>query len=172
MEKYITIGVITRTHGVRGEVKVFPLTDDINRFKKLKSVYVETPTTMDEYTVENVKFFKNIVILKFTEINDMDSARAIKGLYLSVDRKDANKLPEGAYFICDLIGCKVYDDEDNYLGVLNEVLKTGSNDVYVVKSDLTKTKEILIPALKDVIKQVSIEDQNIVVRLPKGLMDL
>ncbi len=169
MEEFLAIGKITRTHGVKGEVKVEPLTDDPQRFKKLKTVFLERDGVLQKYAVERVKFFKQLVILKLAGIDDMNTAETLKGLYLKVDRENAVKLPEYSYFICDLIGCTVVEENGGVLGILAEVLQAGSNDVYLVKGK--GGKEILIPALKSVVKRVAPEEKEITVSLPKGLMD-
>lgn len=170
MKQYLSIGKITKTHGVKGELKVYPLTDDSSRYKDLKWVYVENGSVLEKYNVIGVKFLKDLVIIKFENIDDIDKAEKLRGLYLKVDRENAIKLPEDRFFICDLLGCNVYEENSKLLGVLTEVLKTGSNDVYVVKN--SNNKEILIPVLKSVIKNICIEDKKIEVCLPEGLLDI
>lgn len=169
MQQYLDVGKIVNSHGVRGELKVMPLTDDPKRFKKLKWVYVDRNDFLEKFNIENVKFFKNFVIIKFIEINDMNGAEALKGLFLKVDRENAVKLPRDTYFIADLIGCEVFEIDGNRLGILKEVIKTGSNDVYVVERE--NKKDILIPALKSVVTGISVEDRRITVVLPEGLTD-
>lgn len=169
MEDYLEIGKIANTHGVKGELKVIPLTDNPERYDVLKWVYVGGENNLEKYDIENVKYTKGMVIVKFKEVNDMDSAERLKGLYLKVDRKNAVKLPKDAFFICDLIECDVYEGNGNNLGKIKDVLKTGSNDVYLVKDE--NNREILIPALKSVVTEVSIENKKIVVKLPEGLVD-
>lgn len=171
MLQYFEIGKIVNTHGVRGEVKIIPLTDDPKRYNKLKSAYIssEISENMQKYTFEGVKYHKKFVILKIKDINDANEAEKLKGKFIIIDRKDAVKLPKDSFFICDLINCEVYDENDNKLGKLIDVIKTGSNDVYVVRDE--NKKEILIPALKSVVKEVSVEDKKIIVMLPQGLID-
>ena len=169
MYEYLQVGKIVNTHGVRGEVKLIPLTDDLERFGKLKWAYVESDGSMKKYDIENVRYFKGTVILKLQGVDTAEAAEAIKDRYLLVDRANAVKLPENTYFICDLIGCEVYDETGNLLGKLYDVLKTGSNDVYAVKNEAGK--EILIPALKSVVTGVSPENMRIDVVLPKGLLE-
>jgi len=171
MLQYFEIGKIVNTHGVRGEVKVIPLTDDPKRYNKLKSAYIssEISDNMPKYNFEGVKYQKNFVILKIKEINDANEAEKLKGKFVIINREDAVKLPKDSFFICDLIDCEVYDENDNRLGVLTNVLQTGSNDVFVVRDE--NRKEILIPALKSVVKDVSIENKKITVELPQGLID-
>lgn len=168
-QEYLEIGKIVNTHGVKGEVKVIPLTDDPERFLKLKKVYMDKVTSVEFIEIENVRFHKNFVILKFKGINDLNTAETLKELYLKIDRENAVKLPKDSYFVCDLIGCEVFDDKGSSLGILNEILKTGSNDVYCVGQE--NGKPLLIPALKSVVKEISIETKKIIVSLPKGLID-
>jgi 16S rRNA processing protein RimM len=170
MTEYLQVGKIVNTHGIRGEVKVIPLTDDPRRYDELKEVFVGTDNEKDIFYIENVKYFKNTVIIKFKESIDMNYAEKLKEMFIYVDRKNAVKLPEGRYFIFDLIGMEVFELDGNRLGILKDVLQTGSNDVYVVKND--QNKEILIPALKSVIKEVSIGDKIMKVVLPEGLIDI
>lgn len=169
MIQYLEIGKITNTHGVKGEVKVFPLTDDVKRFELLKQVYIERENKLEVYNIERVSYFKGLAIIKLKEINDMDSAKLLKDKLLKIDRKDAVKLPENSYFICDLIGASVYEENGNHLGILKDIIKTGSNDVYMVEN--VNSKPILIPALKTVVRDISVENKKITVMLPKGLID-
>jgi 16S rRNA processing protein RimM len=169
MIEYFDVGVIANTHGIKGEVKIVPLTDNPERFSQLKSVFVDNKGDLKKYNIEYVKYFKNLVILKFKEITDMTEAEKIKGLTLKIDRKDAVKLPKDSFFICDLIGCQVREENGIDLGTVKNVLQTGSNDVYVVEDK--NGKEILIPALKNVVKEVSVESKKMLVSLPKGLID-
>lgn len=169
MKEHLDIGKITNTHGVRGEVKVMPLTDDPKRFEKLKSVYLDKGGCLVKYTIESVRYHKNAVIIKFKEVPDMNAAELLRDVFLKVDRKDAVKLPKDTYFICDILGAEVSEENGNKLGVLKNIIKTGSNDVYIVADDTGK--EILVPALKDVVREISVEKGRIIVSLPKGLLD-
>lgn len=167
---YVEIGKIINTHGVRGHVKVMPFTDYPERFRKMKSVFLQKRNgNVTEYAIEEVKYVKNTVLLKLKGIEDMDAAQLLKDSLLVVERKDAVKLPKDTYYIFDLIDCKVYEQEA-YLGVVTDVLETGSNDVYVVKDE--NGKELLIPALGWVVLSVDIANKKIQVQLPKGLRDL
>lgn len=165
--EYLRVGKIVNTQGVKGEVRVIPLTDDIERFIDLEYVNLDNPNH-DIMYIEHVKYHKNFVLIKFKGINDMDSANKLRDSYLVVDRKHAVKLPEGSYFVCDIIDTKVYDLNGTLLGKIADVISTGSNDVYVVKDE---KKEMLIPALKTVVKEMDIQNGRIVVDLPEGLMD-
>ena len=167
MLEYLSIGQIINIHGFRGEVKVYPLTDDISRFKKLKVVYVEENTQLVKYEVESLKFLSNTVIMKLKGIDTEEAANKLRNFYVKVDRKSAIKLPRDSYFICDLIDLEVYDGKSGFLGTVGDVLQTGSNDVYVVK---TGGKDILIPALKEVVKEIDLKNKKIMVELPEGLI--
>lgn len=167
MLEYLSIGQIVNIHGFKGEVKVYPLTDDINRFKKLKEVYVEENTQLMKYEVEGIKLLSSTVAMKLKGIDTEEAANKLRNFYIKVDRESAVKLPKDSFFICDLIDSAVYDEKGLLLGTLADVLQTGSNDVYVVK---TTDKDILIPALKEVVKEIDIRDKKIVVELPEGLI--
>ncbi len=170
LQQYLKVGKIINTHGINGEVKIMPLTDDPRRFYELKWTFIEKCNSMEKYDIEKVRISGNTVILKFKEVNNMNEAEALKGLFIKIDRKYAVKLPNDTFFISDILGCKVYDKtSDDELGILEDIIETGSNDVYVVKSE--NGKEILLPALKSVVKKVSIEDKKIWVLLPEGLID-
>lgn len=171
MIDYLEIGEIVNSHGIKGELKVLPLTDDPERYNCLTWVYVDRNGLLERYDIESVRIAKSTVLLKLKGIDNPDAAVKLKGLYLKVDRENAVKLPEGTYFICDLVGCEVTDINIGRLGILTDVLKTGSNDVYVVKNTSDSAREILIPALKEVVKEISIIDKKIRVSLPKGLLD-
>ena len=167
MEDTLRVGVISSTHGVRGEVKVYPTTDDVNRFKKLKTVILDTGREQMTLSIESVKFFKNMVILKFKEFNNINDIEKYKGKDLLIRRDQAVKLAPNENFITDLIGLKVVTDEGKEFGTLTDVLQTGANDVYVVKND--KGEEILVPAIKDCVKNVDIEGGEILLHLLPGL---
>ena len=168
MYEYLHIGEIVNTHGVRGEVKIIPLTDDIRRFDDLANVYIEeNDTNRKEYEIESVRYHKQFVIMKFKGIDDMDTAMKLKTKFLAVHRKDAVKLPEDTYFICDLIGLTIIDDDLGEVGKIEEVIKTGSNDVYVTTY---KNKPLCIPVLTDVVNHIDIENGIVEVKIPKGLL--
>jgi 16S rRNA processing protein RimM len=164
---YLQVGKIVNTHGIKGEVKVIPLTDDPERFHKLKWVFLEKNSKHEKVDIESLKFIKSTVIVKLKGIDDMTAAEGLKETYMLIDREHAVKLPKDSFFIFDLIGCEVFNDQGEKLGILSNILKTGSNDVYVVKGE---DKELLVPALKSVVKDISIEDKKIVVTLPEGLV--
>ncbi|MCD8326517.1 MAG: ribosome maturation factor RimM [Lachnospiraceae bacterium] len=170
MEDLFQVGVVSSTHGVRGEVKVFPTTDDVRRFRKLKKVLLDTGKEKKQLEIESVRFFKQFAILKFTGIDDMDAAMTLKGKGLLVPRQDAVRLRKDEYFIADLVGLSVYDDEGKLLGEMTDVLQTGTNDVYVVKME--SGRELLLPAIKECILEISMEERRMRVHVMDGLMDL
>ena len=167
MEDLLQIGVITTTHGVRGDVKVFPTTDDPMRFKKLKQVILDTGKEQIELEFAGARFFKNLVILKFKGIDNINDVEQYRQKSLYVTRENAVPLGENEYFIADLIGLKVVSDEGEELGELSDVLQTGANDVYVVSKE--NTPDLLIPAIRDCIRQVDIENGTMQVHLLAGL---
>lgn len=168
MLNYLKLGQIINTHGVRGEIKVFPLTDDINRFGKLKFVYMKQADEFTPYKVEGVKYLKNLVVLKLENLNEMNEAVKLIDSYLYIDRENAVKLSKDTYFIADLIGMDVYTLNDEKLGSITMVFATGSNDVYEIKKNDGKT--FLIPAIKDVVKEVDLEKRKMRVELLEGLL--
>ena len=170
MENLLRVGVITSTHGVRGEVKVFPTTDDMNRFKKLKSVILDTGKEHKTLNIESVKFFKNMVILKFKGFDNINDVEMWRQKDLLITRDQAVKLSPDENFIVDLIGLTVMTDEGEKLGVMKDVLQTGANDVYIVK--MSDGKEVLLPAIKDCILNVDLEKGEMLVHVLDGLLDL
>lgn len=169
MEQMLRVGVITSTHGVRGEVKVFPTTDDAKRFKTLKKVILDGREPL-ELSIEQVKFFKNMVILKFKGYDNINDVETWRQRDLLITRDQAVELKEDEYFITDLIGLTVVNEEEAVLGRVKDVLETGANDVYVV--ELTGRKELLLPAIKDCILNVDLEGGRMKVHVLDGLMDL
>ena len=169
MEKYFRVGVIANTHGIRGEVKVYPTTDDINRFKKLKKCILDTGKEYIDLNVESVKFFKNMVILKFKEYNNINDIECYKGKDILVSRDNAVKLEKGEYYIADILGAKVILEDGSEFGVLEDVMQTGANDVYVVKP--LDNKEVLLPKIDECVKKLDIENKIVTVHIMKGLLD-
>lgn len=169
MEERFQVGVITSTHGVRGEVKVYPTTDDPKRFKRLKEVILDTGKEELILEIEGVKFFKQFVILKFKgfdNINDIEKYRQ-KSLY--VTRANAVRLRKDEYFIADLMGLTVIDEEDKEIGVLKNVMETGANDVYEIT--MNDGRELLLPAIKQCVLEVNVEEGFIKVHIMDGLLD-
>ena len=169
MEQVFQVGIISSTHGDRGEVKVFPTTDDMKRVKKLKEVLLDTGKETLTLEIEGVKFFKQFVILKFKGYDNIDDIVKYRGKSLFVPRENAVKLQKDEYFIADLIGLKVVNEDGSFTGVLKDVMETGANDVYIVESQ--DGKEVLIPAIKDCILQVDFEKEQVLVHLLDGLLD-
>lgn len=162
MKEFLSVGQIINTHGLKGELKVHPLTDDIRRFRQLKKVYING----EERIISWCKFQNDKVILKIEGIDSIEDAMKYRNKYLEVSREDAIKLPEGRYFIADLIGCNVYDELGEDLGTLFDVIQTKSNDVYWVKGK----KELLVPVLKTIVVNVDIEEREIVIKPVKEWM--
>ena len=169
MEQLLQVGVISSTHGVRGEVKVFSTTDDANRFKKLKKVILDTGLEKKELEIQGVKFFKQFVILKFKGIDNINDIEKYKGKSLYVTRENAVKLKKDEYFIADLIDMQVVLEDGTLLGILTDVMKTGANDVYCVDSE--KYGEVLLPAIGECILDVDVEGRKMTVHLMPGLID-
>lgn len=169
MEDKLRVGVIASTHGIKGEVKVFPTTNDLNRFKSLKNVWMDTGKEELELEIEGVKFFKKFAILKFKGIDNINDIEKYKGRDLYVSRENAQRLRRNEYYIVDLIGINVWEEDGRYLGVLKDVIETGANDVYAV--DMEDGRELLIPAIKQCILEVDIEGKKMVVHLLEGLLE-
>lgn len=168
MEDMLQVGVITQTHGVRGEVKVFPTTDDVNRFKKLKQVILDTGIETMPLEIQSVKFFKQFVILKFKGIDNINDIEKYKRCSLYVTREHAVPLEEDEYFIADMIGMEVCTEDGNIFGTLKDVIETGANDVYVIES--AEHGEVLVPAIKECIRSVDIEKGQMMIHLMDGLI--
>lgn len=170
MEEMLRVGVITSTHGIKGEVKVFPTTDNPEQFKKWKKVTVDAGRDKAELEIGGVKYFKQYVILKFKGIDDINDVLKYVKKELLVSRKELAPCGENENFICDLIGLTVVTDEGEELGILEDVLQTAANDVYQVK--MKNEKELLIPAIRQCILNVDLETQKMTVHLLDGLLDL
>lgn len=170
MENYLRVGVISSTHGIHGEVKVFPTTDDVKRFKKLKNVIIDTKKEYINMEIKSVKFFKQFAIIGFKGYDDINQIEKYKGCDLLIARKDAIPLAPNEYFICDLIGCEIITDDGSILGELTDVMTTGANDVYIVTTK--EGKEILLPVIDECVLDINIEEKKIKVHIMKGLLDL
>lgn len=162
------MGAITQTHGLRGEVKVFPTTDDAKRFKKLKEVILDTERKK-VLEIEGVKFFKQFVILKFKGFDDINDIERYKGKCLYVTRENAVKLKKDEYFIADLIGIQIYDENDGYMGILKDVIVTGANDVYDIA--LEDGRRLLLPAIRQCVLAVDMVQRKMKVHVLDGLLD-
>ena len=169
MEKMFQVGIITSTHGVHGEVKVFPTTDDVRRFKRLKEIILDTGKEQITFEVEGTKFFKQFVILKFKGIDNINDVEKYRQKSLYVTRENAVRLRRDEYFIADLMGLRVKNEDEAEIGVLREVMETGANDVYVI--DLDDGRELLLPAIKECVLNVDVEAGYIQIHIMPGLLD-
>ena len=168
MEDLLKVGVITTTHGVRGEVKVYPTTDEPERFLDLDYVLLDTGKELRRLDIKNVRFFKNLVILKFDGIDNINDIEKYKGRDLWIPREEAQELDENEYYIADLLGMKVLLEDGSEFGTLKNVMETGANDVYIV--DSVEHGEVLLPAIKECILDVDVEAGTMTVHLMKGLL--
>lgn len=168
MEDLLQVGAITKTHGVHGEVKVFPMTDDVKRFKKLKTTILDTGKEHIELKIEGVKFFKQFVILKFEGFDTIESIEKYCGKGIFVTRENAVKLRKDEYFIADLIEMRVLNEDKEAIGTLKDVMQTGANDVYEIALD--DGRELLLPAIKECIIDVDVENRNMTVHILDGLL--
>lgn len=168
MEEFLKAGVISSTHGVRGEVKVFPTTGEPERFRSLKKVYLDTGKEKIRLEIAGVKFFKQFAILKFRGIDNINDIEKYRGCSLWVEREDAVPLEEDEYYIGDLIGMDVFTEDETLFGVLKDVMETGANDVYII--DTEEHGEVLVPAIHDCILDVDIEERRMKIRLLPGLI--
>lgn len=169
MDDRLKVGSVTSVHGVHGEVKVFPTTDDVNRFKKLKKVILDTGKEELVLEIRSVKFFKNMVILGFCGIDNPDEAIKYKGADLLIERKDAVNLDKDEYFMADLLGMKAVSDDDKLSGIIYDVLKTGANDVYEIKLD--DGRQFLLPAIHECILSIDVENKLMKFHMLEGLLD-
>ena len=168
MEDLLKVGVITTTHGVRGEVKVFPTTDDAERFLELEYVLLDTGRELRRLDIKNVRFFKNLVILKFDGIDNINDIEKYKGKDLWIPREEAQELGEDEYYIADLQGLNVVLEDGTEFGTLRDVMETGANDGYIIDSN--EHGEVLLPAIKECILDVDLEKNTMTVHLMKGLL--
>ena len=168
MQEYLEVGQIVNTNGLKGLLKINPFTDDITRFEKLKTIFIEHKKELLEFEIESVRYQKKQVLLKLKGIDTIEEAEKYREDYLKIKRNKEEKLPEDTYYIVDLIGLDIYTENGELLGKLDDVFSTGSNDVYVVKN--SEGKQILLPAISDVIKNIDLEQKKIVVNLIEGLL--
>lgn len=167
MNPYLELGQIVNVKGLKGEVKVNPFTENINRFETLKTILVKMKNENKEFEIEKVSYHKNQVILKLKGINTIEEAETLRNCYILVNRSDLEPLAEGIYYIADLIGLEVYTEDGIALGKVDDIYNTGSNDIYVVKDELGKQK--LLPGIPEVIKNVDLDNGKIIVNLIEGL---
>lgn len=168
MTKYLEIGQIVNTFGIKGMVKVKPFTDNIERFSNLEKIYIKNKSGQTEYKIQEVKYHKNMVLIKFEGIENLEQADLLRNSYLIVDRETEEPLEAGRYYIVDMIGLDVFTDDNEYLGKLEDIYNTGSNDIYVVKNELGK--QVLLPAIEDVIKNIDMDNKKVIVHLIPGLV--
>lgn len=168
MKKRLEIGQIVNTFGIKGFVKIYPYVNELQRFDDLKTVYIKNKKQESKYEIEEVKYQKNMVLIKFKGIETVEQAESLRNSFVEIDRKDAIALEEGEYFIADLLGANVYLETGEKLGVLEDIYNTGSNDIYVVKNELGK--QYLLPYIDDVIKKIDVENSKITVHLIEGLI--
>ena len=167
MQEFFELGQIVNTFGIKGFVKIVPYTEDISRFEQLDKVFLVKNNNKTEYEIEDVKYHKNFVLIKFKNVNTAQDAEALRNYYIQVKRETLGEPEEGTYYIPDLLGLEVYSDDGKFLGILDDIYNTGSNDIYVVKEK--NGKQILLPAISDVIKEINITDKKILVHLINGL---
>jgi 16S rRNA processing protein RimM len=172
MNEYLIIGKLIGAHGVRGEVKVFPITDDVRRFRSLKKCYLmdEKEKMIREMEISSSRIINDRVLLTFSSIIDRDEAAKLNGLFIAVNRLDARKLEPGRYFISDMIGCRIIDDSETEIGVIFDVVQTGANDVIAVKR--SGKPDLYIPYLNNVVTDVDVFSKIVKVRLPDGLLEV
>ena len=169
MEELFQIGVITKTHGVHGEVKVFPMTDDVRRFKKLKKTILETKGGNLELCCESARYMKQFVILKFKGYDSIESIEKYCGCGIFVTRADAIQPGKDEYFIADLIGMSAIEDETGIKGTIEDVIETGANDVYDIT--LEDGRRLLLPAIKECVLSVDINERIMKMHILPGLLD-
>jgi len=165
MKQELEIGKIVNTHGLRGDVKVMYWCDSPELFHELAYVNIDNK----EFEIEKSRVHKNMVILKLKGIDDINVAEMYRNKVLTVPREELGELPEGTYYICDLLGCAVETASGRALGKICDIIKTGSNDVYVVENE--DKKQVLIPVIDDVVKSVDIDEKKIIIEPLKGLID-
>lgn len=167
---FLKIGQIVNTQGIKGELRVYPLTDYKERFEELRWVYIGDNLN-DKFYINSVRYKNNLVILKLRGINDINSAEQYKNQYLVIDKKNARDLPEDTYFIADLIGLEVYTEQDELIGKIKDVIQSGANDLYEITLADNSEKIVLIPAVAEFIKKVDLIKKRITVKLIEGLIE-
>lgn len=168
MVDYFEIGLITNTHGLKGEMKVKPFTQKKERYAELKKILIANQSDWKEYEIENVRYQKDIVLLKLKGVDTIEMAEKLKNHTISISRKEAKELEENEHFIADLLGCEVFENQ-TLIGILEDIFTAGASDVYVIKRK--GKKDLLLPALKSVIHRIDVENKRIEVEIPRGLED-
>jgi len=167
-QEFITIGKVVTTQGNKGEIKVFPLTDSTDRFKKLTTIFIRNNISQKELNIEKIKIKENMVILKIKDIENIKEAKMLVGCYLEIEREHAVKLPKDTYFVFEIIGLDVYTKDDIFLGNVDNVISTGSNDVYIVK--IENKEDLFIPVIREVIENIDLEKKRITINMVDGLI--
>ncbi len=167
MNQYLELGQIVNVKGLKGEVKVNSFSENNERFEEVSEVILKLKSKQETYKIEKVGYHKSQVIIKFKNVNTVEEAEKLRNAIILIDRDVLGELPEGVYYIADLIGLDVYTEENEHLGKVDDIYNTGSNDIYVVKDELGKQK--LLPGIDEVIKKVDLENKKIIVNLIEGL---
>ncbi len=167
MVEYFEIGLVSNTHGLKGEIKVRPYTESMKRFEELSKIYIESNNVKTEYEIEKVRYQKDVILLKLKGIDIIEDAEKLKNHIISIPREEGKTLSENEFFIADLIGCEVYESE--LIGTVVDVFSTGGSDVYVIKRE--KQNDLLLPAIASVIKNIDVKAKRIDVEIPRGLLD-
>ncbi|NTW71986.1 MAG: 16S rRNA processing protein RimM [Eubacteriaceae bacterium] len=165
---YMVVGKIVAPHGIKGEMKVMPITDDMERFDDLKEVYIEIEGARETFKVDKVRYHKNMVLITFKEIRDRNQTERLKNKYIEIDRKDARELDEGRYYIVDLIGIDIMENGQK-IGILKDIIQSGGADLYIIQ---TPEKELMLPATHENIGDIDIEAGIMHVNIPEGIWDL
>lgn len=165
--RQFTIGKIVNTQGIKGEVRVLPMTYDIERFKLLKNIEIFKKNDKKTMEIQTVKFHKHFVLIKFKGVDTMNDAELLRDYEIKIDEKDALPLDDDEYYIADLYGMEVYDENDNFIGEIKDIIFTGANDVYIVERD--DDKDLLLPAIKQCILAVNVKDNKMTVHVMEGL---
>jgi 16S rRNA processing protein rimM len=166
----LRVGTYVNTHGIKGEIKVYPHTDDVTRFSDLESILLDTRDGLISYDIESVKYFKNMAIIKLAGIDNINDIEKYKGSDIYITRAQAVPLEEGEYFLCDIIDAEVISDDAEKIGTVKEVLQTGANDVYVVGRE--GAKDLLIPVIPSCVLDINTDEKRVIVHLIPGLSDI
>ncbi len=167
MVEYFEIGLISNTHGLKGEMKVRAYTESMKRFEELNKIYVEKNNEKTEYEIEKVRYQKDVILMKLKGIDTIEDAEKMKNHIISIPRESGKTLADNEFYIADLLGCKVY--ENDFIGIVVDVFSTGGSDVYVIKRE--KQNDLLLPAITSVIKNIDVEAKRIDVEIPRGLLN-
>lgn len=164
------VGVYSNTHGIKGEIKVFPTTDNISRFDYLKEIVMDCGKDgMKNFEVSGCRYFKNMVIMKIKGIDNINDIEKYKGADIYVTRENAQPLEEDEFYIADILDADVYSDEGEKIGIINDCMQTGANDVFVVK--MNNGKEALFPVIKECVLDIDTDEKKVTVHIMPGLLD-